>query len=238
MRRIKLKKRRSITPLTYILIVILILIISLILTFKYIGSNLVRKVESYADKQAKKIITLVITKSVNKEIINTFKTDEIFTETENTVDFNSVVINQILLKVNKNLKSNLEKLEKGEIQLTDTTILSDKSKIKDGIVYEIPTGIIFNNALLANLGPKIPVKLHLVGDVLTSIDTNVIDYGINNAIIELDVVITINEQMVLPFSSKDISVTEKVPLAIKLIQGKIPNYYSNGKEGSVLINEN
>ena len=207
------------------------------MAFKYIGDNLSKKVESYASKQAKKIIVLVINKSVNKDVISSLETNEIFTESDGTIDFNSKTINEILLKVNTNLKSNLNKLENGEFKITDTTILTDKSKLKKGIIYEVPTGIIFNNALLANIGPKIPVRLNLVGDIVTGIDTNVIDYGINNAIIEIDIKITINEQVLLPFSSKQISVTEKVPIAIKLIQGQIPNYYANGKSGTVFLGE-
>ena len=207
------------------------------MAFKYIGDNLSKKVESYAAKQAKKIIVLVINKSVNKDVISSLETNEIFTESDGTIDFNSKTINEILLKVNTNLKSNLNKLENGEFKITDTTILTDKAKLKKGIIYEVPTGIIFNNALLANIGPKIPVRLNLVGDIITGIDTNVIDYGINNAIIEIDIKITINEQVLLPFSSKQISVTEKVPIAIKLIQGQIPNYYANGKSGTVFLGE-
>ena len=237
MKRIKLKKHKKVSPFTYILVLILIFVISLIIAFKYIGDNLSNKVNSYATKQAKKIITLVINKSVNKEVISKFDTNEIFKENENMVDFNSATLNEILLEVSSNLRENLKKLEKGEIKIDDTTILTDKTKLKDGVIYEIPSGIIFNNALLSNVGPKIPVKLHLLGDVVTSIDTKVTDYGINNAIIEVDLKIVITEQVILPFSDSQIKIVQNVPLAIKLIEGKIPNYYSNGKDGTVLIGD-
>ena len=237
MKRIKLKKHKKVSPFTYILVLILIFVISLIIAFKYIGDNLSNKVNSYATKQAKKIITLVINKSVNKEVISKFDTNEIFKENENMVDFNSATLNEILLEVSSNLRENLKKLEKGEIKIDDTNILTDKTKLKDGVIYEIPSGIIFNNALLSNIGPKIPVKLHLLGDVVTSIDTKVTDYGINNAIIEVDLKIVITEQVILPFSDSQIKIVQNVPLAIKLIEGKIPNYYSNGKDGTVLIGD-
>ena len=234
MKRIKLKKNKKFSFFKILLILVFLFAISLILTFKYIGSKLSDKVESYATKEAKKIITLVINKSVDKDIISNLDANEIFIESENTIDFDSKVINEILVTVNKKLKTNLIKLEKGNLKINSSN--NDK-KLKKGIIYEIPTGIIFNNALLSNIGPKIPVKLQLVGDILTSIDTNVVDYGINNAIIEVDIKITINEQVLLPYSSKQISVTEKIPLALKLIQGKIPNYYSNGQAGSVVLSD-
>ena len=236
MKKIRLKKNKKISFFKILLILIFVFIISLLVSFKYIGNNLSNKVESYATKQAKKIITLVINKSVDKDIIDNLDTNKIFVENENTIDFDSKVINEILVTINKKLKTNLIKLEDGELEIS-SSLLSSNEKLKKGIIYEIPTGIIFNNALLSNIGPKIPVKLQLIGDVLTDIDTNVIDYGINNAIIEVDIKITINEQVLLPYSSKQISVTEKIPLALKLIQGKIPNYYSNGKTGSVVFDD-
>lgn len=236
MRRIKLKKRHKISPLTYILVLIFILIVSLIWCFKYIGTSLTDKVESYAEAEVRKIITLVVNKSVSDEVINSFNTADIFIEVNNTVDFNSVNINKIIVRVNKNLKKNLNELETGKIDLEQNTLLPDKSKLKEGIIYEVPSGIIFNNPILSNIGPKIPVKLHLIGDIITSVETSVTDYGINNAIIELDLVMTIHEQMVLPFSKKEIEIKESIPIAIKMIQGKVPNYYSSGKDIPIVTN--
>lgn len=235
MRRIKLKKRRKISPLTFFLFLILIIVISLILIFRYIEINLSKKVEEYGKIESKKIISYVINKSLTDDVINNIKND-LFVEKNNSVDFNSANINKLVALINKNLKINLNDLEKGRIALDDLTLLRDKSKIKKGIIYEIPTGIIFNNALLSNIGPKIPVKLHLIGDILVSVSTKVNDYGINNAIIELDINIVITEQMVLPFSMKEIKVEESIPIAIKLIQGSIPNYYSSNNDLPFYLN--
>ncbi len=96
----------------------------------------------------------------------------------------------------------------------------------------MPSGIVTNNALLSNLGPKIPVKFELVGDVISNIDTKITNYGINNAMIEISVNVQLNEQIILPFISKRISYTTNIPIAIKLIQGTIPNYYFNGMNKS------
>ena len=45
--------------------------------------------------------------------------------------------------------------------------------------------MVTGSSLLYNLGPKIPVKLSLVGDVVTGFSTDVTEYGINNALIKL-----------------------------------------------------
>ena len=54
-----------------------------------------------------------------------------------------------------------------------------------GIITYIPFGMVTGSSLLYNLGPKIPVKLSLVGDVVTGFSTDVTEYGINNALIKL-----------------------------------------------------
>ena len=67
-------------------------------------------------------------------------------------------------------------------------------KLKSGIIYQVPTGIIFNNGLLSNIGPKIPVKLSLIGDVTIDIKTTIKDYGINNAVIQVSINVKVTEQ--------------------------------------------
>ena len=76
-----------------------------------------------------------------------------------------------------------------------------------------------------NLGPKIPVRISITGELESQISTKVEEYGINNALISMYVDITITEQITMPFISKKIKIDNQIPIAINLINGKIPNYY-------------
>lgn len=58
--------------------------------------------------------------------------------------------------------------------------------------------------------------------------TKVTNYGINSALIEVNLQIKIKEKVILPITTKEIEVISNTPIAIKLIQGTVPNYYSNG----------
>lgn len=227
MRRARLHSKKKSSLLTLILSLIFIFTISLIIVFNYIGKSLSNKVEEYSMLEAKKIISNLINKSVETDVVDNLR-NSLFIKDNNTVDFDSYKINRLIVLVNKNLKENLNKLETGKIELDGIELLKDKAKIKKGIIYEIPSGIIFNNAILSNIGPKIPVKLHMIGDATIQVDTKITDYGINNAIIEIDIKINVSEQMILPFSTKKIEVEESIPIAIKLIEGNIPQYYSSG----------
>ena len=186
---------------------------------------------NYAEKQAKKIAVLVIGNAIDNELGEKFKSDNLFITDGKETNYNTYEINNILKEVSINVKEYLRKLEKGElgdIGLSDNENINVNSeKLKSGIIYQVPSGIIFNNGLLANLGPKIPVKLSLIGDITTDIVTDIKEYGINNAVIELGVKIIAEEQVILPFDTKQIQVETVVPISIKIINGTVPGYYFN-----------
>ena len=93
-------------------------------------------------------------------------------------------------------------------------------------------GIISNNVLLSNIGPKIPVKLNLIGNVVSSVETTVKNYGINSALIEIYANVEVTEEVIIPFQTERIKITNNIPIAIKIINGSVPDYYSDGKLNS------
>ena len=193
-------------------------IILLFLIFNYIGKYITPVIINYAKKEAKKISLEVITSSVN---INT-KDINLFIEDSNGISYNTYEINKILESVSKRLRSNLKKLEHGKISIKNI----NENKLKKGIIYEVPIGVIFGNGLLSNIGPKIPVKLSLIGDIETNIITDIKEYGINNVILKISIEVKVTEQVILPFSEKDIKIKTKIPLVIKLVKGEVPSYYN------------
>ena len=49
-----------------------------------------------------------------------------------------------------------------------------------------------------------------------------------NALIEVNIVLELTEQVILPFITNKIKIETTIPVALKLIQGSVPNYYLNG----------
>ncbi len=192
----------------------------------------------YAQMEARKIASIIINDAVNQNITNDIDIEELFIITRDTnnevktIDFNPIIVNQILTETTILVQSNLRYLEQGKVDMLNLTnnalIDYNQDKLKQGIIYEIPSGVIFGNSFLANIGPKIPVKFSLVGDIVGYINTNVTDYGINNALIEVNIVLELSEQVILPFVSEKITIDTTIPVALKLIQGNVPNYYLNG----------
>lgn len=174
--------------------------------------------------QAKEMAYNLITKTINNSVnhsIEGFNTSDLFVMSYGSngefvsIDFDSIVVNKILTTVALNIEEEIN-------------YIGDDS-------YQIPFGIVFRNSFFSNLGPKIPVKLKLVGSVINNIDTKITNYGINNALIEVYVNIQVNIQVVLPFISDKITVQTLMPIAIKLVRGNVPEYYSGSNSSNPLL---
>ena len=218
MKKIKLKKQKKHNYNLLILIIILVLI-SVILVFKYINDKIMPVFLEYAEYQASKIATYVISKAVDEEVSQNLDVEDLFISSKDkdgnikSIDFNPITINKISNMIKANIFEYLEDLENGNIEKIKNTMLFS-SRVNEGIIFEIPTGIIFNNILLSNIGP-------------TDIETKVTDYGINNVVIEVVVKVEVYEQVILPFGAKKVTINTEIPIALKLIQGEIPSYFFN-----------
>lgn len=226
--------------LNKIIIIILLVAICLFVSFKYINKKIAPIILSYAEVEAKKLASLVISKAINLEMAESLNVDDLFILERNgngeiqSIDFDPVIVNQILLKAVNRVQKNLRYLEEGDVDSldlgTDTLAPYDSEKLKKGIFYEIPLGAVFNNALLSNLGPKIPVRFDLVGDIICNIESKITSYGINNALIEVSINLKLSEKIILPINSGSILVEVNIPIALKIVQGVVPNYYFNNSD--------
>ena len=230
------KKKTNIFAFTAIF-----LVVCLILVFNFINKKVSPIILNYAELEARKLATLVINSAISKNISNKIKSDEIFLITKDsnnqisTIDFNPAIVNNILTETTTVIQKELKKIEDGEvddIKNFDLDYISNNNKLKKGIIFEIPSGLVFQNTFFANLGPNIPIKLNLVGDIISEVSTKVTNYGINNALIEVRIDIKLTEQVILPLTTDKIEIESSVPVALKLIQGTVPNYYLNGISNS------
>lgn len=243
--RVKYKKRflimnknKKMTVLNKIMILFILIIIGIILTFKFINKKVSPILMTYAESSVKKLTNLIINKAISKQLAEELNIEDLFIITKDnndvirTIDFNPTLVNKTLTVITNNIQLNLKYLEEGKIDLLELPdnidIEFDEERISKGIIYEIPIGVVFQNSILANIGPKIPVKLNIIGDIVSTINTKITNYGINNALIEVNVLVEVEEMVILPINTKKIKVQTSVPVAIKLVQGIVPNYYFNG----------
>ena len=236
MKRIKLKKEHKIKLSTKIATIIALLIVLIYLFISYCGKKVLPVLMRQAQIDCKKMAILIIKNSLNDDVLSVLD-DDLYTVIQNnngeiqTIDFNPVIVNKFLTKTTNVVADNLRNLEKGKID--DISFIDsddfDIKNLKNGVISQIPMGIISNNVLLSNLGPKIPVRLNLVGNVVSSIETKVRNYGINSALIEIYAKVEVTEEVIIPFQTKTIKITNNIPVGIKVINGTVPNYYGSGR---------
>ena len=243
MKKIKTKKKHFIRTLIILLIIILL---TSLLIIKYISKKIYPMVFKYAEIETKKFSNLIINNAISKTVTDKITPDEIFKITYDkndeikTIDFNTPKINKYLTKATKSIQKDIQNIEKGNINKIDKDITQkyNKKDLEKGIIYTLNTGVISNSPLLTNLGPKIPIKINLIGDVISYVSSDVEDYGINNSMIRVFINLKVTEEVIIPFYGKEINMEAKVPIAIKLITGKLPEYYlgTNQKKQIVVPN--
>jgi len=205
------------------IIILLMLIISIII-LTILNNKFMPIYLNYSSSEMKRLVTTVINKSITNDLTREFDINDLFIiktdeSTKTTiVDFDPVILNRVMSSISDIVYDNIKLISKRD------KVTLEKYNIDESIFY-IPSGIIFNSVLLNNLGPKIPVKMELISSVNPDIETKVTEYGINNSLIEVFIHVIASVKMILPTKSKELEITVVVPLAVKLIQGSVPEYY-------------
>lgn len=207
-----------------LLITLLIIIIFSMLVIRVINKNVTPTVMEYSKSEIKRIASIIINKSINDEIIELIDVDKLFIVDKSngdeiiTVTLDSGVVNTITNEISDACENNLRLVEERRF-----------SELKDFNINEqyfyVPSGVAFNNTFFNSLGPLIPIKLKIIGNVTSGLETDVKDYGINNSLITVSIEVKVELMVILPLSTDYVSITNYVPIAVKMIQGKVPDYY-------------
>ncbi|MFG6117000.1 MULTISPECIES: sporulation protein YunB [Thalassobacillus] len=151
--------------------------------------------------------------------------------------WNSVVVNRVLRNTTFRVQNYLRQIEKGNLPDPGAPLdvpldeENDVDEIEESpILVRIPIGQATKNTLLANLGPKVPVRFQVIGYVESNVENNITEYGINSALFELVIHIKAEVRIVIPFSTKTSTVTADIPVAHSTIMGPVPDFY-NGSGG-------
>ena len=219
-----------------------IILISIIFSYFmviFVSRKLSKQISNYSRVEAERFASVIINTSVSEIVNNKKISDELFQLTKNSVgeiegiDFNTMNVNNILKQVTENIEKHLLEIEEGNtssIQLSSSLRGNNFPHVKKGVVCEIPMGSVTDNLLLANTGNVIPVKLSFIGKVFANIKTNIKTYGINNAYIETDIEVEVCERVSMPSMTDDIKIVKNIPISMRIIQGKIPDFYNGSIE--------
>ncbi|RXS85250.1 sporulation protein YunB [Geobacillus sp. PK12] len=186
-----------------------------------------------AETETKRIANLIINNALEKQFEEENpKFQELVTVQQDnsgrivSVDFNAEAINRILEEIDDHVMASLKAATEGRIERMVLPEVESGQGDSRGIIYYIPLGQVTNNVLLANLGPRVPVQFQIVGNVDSEVTKEIRAYDINSFFIEIDIHVSVDIQVVIPFASKISNVTTDIPVVMRFIPGEVPQFYN------------
>ncbi|MBS4192103.1 sporulation protein YunB [Bacillus sp. FJAT-49705] len=230
-------------PFKYVFLITL-MIFSLLTIFSLIIIN--RNLEPFlmdiAKTKATQFAVQAINDAIDKNISESIDINELIVKHENagepSYSFNQQMVNKVNSQAVKRIQKYLDLVEAGELDKLDNfkndiNIDPEKTKDANGIVYHIPLGMATNMTLLSNLGPEIPVRLQILGDVTPNVETKIVSTGINNTYIEVYIKVNVQMNVIIPRMEEPIEISNQVKVGDLFLPGKVPQYYNGpGSENS------
>ena len=209
-------------------IIVFWLIIEIVLSLlfiKWIDREVSPTVMNYSIGEAKKIISIIINRSINSDLFekNDMEKLYILNRDENNeilaVTLNSIILNRLTDKISDICEDNLRLVEDYRLDELEKEFNIGKE------YFFVPSGLFLGTKIFSNLGPDIPIRIKLIGNVTSGVKTEVKEYGINNSLITISITISVEVSIILPFNSESLSITNDIPVSIKMINGKVPEFY-------------
>ena len=156
---------------------------------------------------------------------------------------NYIMINGIIKNKVKNINTQdfliFTKNSDEEIILTEYDLkkvynfLDDISKqliLNGNYVFFLPSGMFSGHFLLNYIGTKIPIRAFIANSVFANIKTKVTNYGINNALVEMYIVVEVNQGVISPFNKHSKKGKYEILISTYFINGKVPSFYGKNYE--------
>ncbi len=222
------KPRKKYQVSTKILVIFgLILFLTSFLLHLY-SDNISSKIVIVSKKKITKFTENFLSNNIGYGILNNKNLENIMIINKNKngeilyIDYNLDKAYEALQVITDVLYQNINDLENGNFKnIHDNDFFS----INNNLALKLPFFVGSNSPLFSSLGPKIYVKVSLIGAVLTNINSKITSYGMNNALVELYVTIQITENLMTPVIEEDITFTYDVLVASKVINGRVPEIY-------------
>ena len=142
-----------------------------------------------------------------------------------TVDYKMEEIYKISKEVTNTLLTNINNASQNEYSRYLKNDLNYHQN--NTILLMMPMGIVSNYVFLNNLGPRLPVVFHFVNSVFTNVKTKMTNYGINNALVEIYLEVSLKYELITPVDFQNQNLDFTIMLGAKIINGTVPNWYGN-----------
>ena len=166
------------------------------------------RIEVYINKSVENKAVEIINDVLKEEVIPNIDSEKMLLINEKGVIINNKNVSEVLYLVNDNISENFDMIKKEVLKIPLSSIISEE---------------------LLNFGPNINIRINEIRSFKTDIVTIVEEYGINNSLLKLEILIEFDVESMVPFNKNVSNVKMKIPLVSQIIQGEVPKFYSYGK---------
>ena len=166
------------------------------------------RIEVYINKSVENKAVEIINDVLKEEVIPNIDSEKMLLINEKGVIINNKNVSEVLYLVNDNISENFDMIKKEVLKIPLSSIISEE---------------------LLNFGPNINIRINEIRSFKTDIVTMVEEYGINNSLLKLEILIEFDVESMVPFNKNVSNVKMKIPLVSQIIQGEVPKFYSYGK---------
>ncbi|MGO4888914.1 sporulation protein YunB [Anaerobacillus sp. MEB173] len=240
----RLRPRKGPLPFRYVfLISFVIFIILTVQGLWFVERGIRPTLLAIAHTETQRIATLAINDAISKKISESTEMEELIVIDKDaqgnitSARFDPTIYNKVLYEATYRVQHYLKMVEEGRVEELGLPNGVEVERNHDsgfnGIIHTIPLGQATQNALLAHLGPQIPVRFTAIGDVKSQINNTIKEVGINNTWIDVAVDIEVDVRIIIPFATDTAVVSTSIPVGMLFVPGKVPDFYNQGGSGSL-----
>ncbi len=222
-------------------VVILIIIFTTFFSlFNFINKRLTKNMSMLVNESIDKLNNTIFTNYIDRHLLNEVNLNNIIELIRNDkdeiigVDYNLENAYQVLALATERVKEGINDMEIGDLENVDPFFKVGK-KYQNSFVINVPLGIISNSALFNYLGPKIPLRITLMENLLNGISTKVENYGINNVLVEIYMNFNVTTSILTPVKNEKITKEYKILIASLIVNGEVPGYLGLVEQNSPLV---
>lgn len=204
--------------------------LSTIFCLELIDYQIVSILKPYMNSEVERLTNNIVNQAIRNKIKNANYSFNKVNQNENSklFSYDTIMLTKIKDEITAYVQDSFIQLDNGKI---DEYFISDRiktgrfKKVKHGVICDLTLGSVRGSTLFANVGPAIPIKLSFLGQIQSDIDVDIKEYGINNVLVTIYLIINVKEQISMPFSSDKVEIKVREPIVIDLVQGNIPHYF-------------
>lgn len=207
----------------------LLFLICSIFSIWFIDKAIEPVIMKVAQKEIKRAATAVINESFHKNLSKELPDNDIVLthyqegDPAPSYSFNPKLYNAVRKETIQNIQDQLGISDENPFQKK-----TNKNQLKS-VVYYIPLGVVTRTSILANIGPKIPVEMSLIGHVEMDYEFKSTSAGINNTYLELFARVGVHMEVVIPTFKKETPVEQVINLGGRYIPARVPNFYGTDR---------